>query len=107
MADDPQETIRELRELVVAYAKQETIEPIKGLGHYAFWGLVGAFLMGIGALFAEVGLLRLLQEQTHPHLTGNWSWVPYLAVVVVSALAAYVIWAARRKRSAKRKSAET
>ncbi len=98
MADDPQETIRELRELVVAYAKQETIEPIKGLGHYAFWGLAGAFLMGMGALFVEVGLLRLLQEETFPHLAQHWSWVPYLAVVVVSILAAAVIWAARRKK---------
>lgn len=98
MADDPQQTIRELRELVVAYAKQETIEPIKGLGHYIFWGLTGAFLMGMGALFAEIGFLRLMQYDTFPHLTGNWSWVPYLAVVAVSILAAAAIWAARRKR---------
>jgi membrane protein implicated in regulation of membrane protease activity len=98
LADDPQETIRELRQLVVAYAKQETIEPIMGLGHYAFWGLTGAFLMGMGALFAEIGFLRLMQYDTFPHLTGNWSWLPYVTVVVASVLLASVIWAARRKR---------
>jgi hypothetical protein len=105
LADDPQQTIRELRELVVAYAKQETLDPIKGLGHYTFWGLTGAFLMGLGAVFTEVGLLRLLEYFTYPHLRGNWSWVPYLIVVVASVLVAAVIWGARRKRTAKRKSA--
>jgi cytochrome b subunit of formate dehydrogenase len=97
LADDPQETIRELREMIVAYAKQETVEPIQGLGRYTAWGLLGAFLMGMGVLFAEVGFLRALQYFTYPHWTGNWSWLPYFVVVIVSVLVAAAVWAARRK----------
>jgi hypothetical protein len=98
LADNPQETIRELRELVLAYAKQETVDPIKGMGRYAGWGIAGAFLMGLGVLFAQMGLLRVLQEETYPHLTGNWSWVPYLIVVVVSAALVALVMARRGKR---------
>jgi ABC-type multidrug transport system permease subunit len=32
-----------------------------------------------------VGLLRALQTQTGEHLHGNWSWVPYVVVLVVCA----------------------
>jgi Putative Actinobacterial Holin-X, holin superfamily III len=102
LADKPQETIRELQELVIAYAKQETLDPIKGMGRYASWGIAGASLMGIGLLLAEIGLLRLLQDETYPHLTGNWSWVPYLIVVVVSVIVVVVVMLARGKRKKKR-----
>lgn len=102
MAGNPQDTIRELRELVIAYAKQETLDPIKGLGKYVGYGIGGALLLGLGAVFLEIGLLRLLQDQTGAHLRGNWSWVPYLTVIVASlAMAAivYLIGTRRRKSS--------
>ena len=82
MADNPQQTIRELRELVVAYAKQEAVDPLKALGKWAALHVVGAIFIGTGFMFLSIGALRLLQEQTGPHLTGNWSWVPYLIVIV-------------------------
>ena len=104
MADNPQQTIRELRDLIVAYAKQETIEPIKGLGKFVGFGLGGALLMGTGIMFLAIGLLRVLQEETFPHLTGNWSWVPYAIVVVATGLlSALFFWIARSR--ANRKSA--
>ena len=98
LADNPQETIRELRELVVAYAKQETVEPLKGLGRYAAFGIGGAFLMGLGVVFLAIGGLRALQEETGPHFTGNWSWVPYAIVVFGSVVIAGLVWMARGKR---------
>ena len=101
MAENPQETIRELRELVVEYAKQETVEPLRGLGRYAGWGIAGAFLLGLGVVFLAIGGLRVLQEETYPHLTGNWSWVPYALVVFGSVGIGLLVWAARGKRKAK------
>jgi hypothetical protein len=102
VADNPQETLRELRDLVVAYVKQETVEPIKGLGRYAGFGILGAFLMGVGIMFVEIGVLRLLQgTSADPHFTGNWSWAPYAIVVVASLAAAAIAWyiGGKRKRA--------
>ena len=46
MADNPQQTVRELKDLVIAYAKQEATDPLKGLTRYVGFGLAGALLMG-------------------------------------------------------------
>lgn len=98
MADNPQDTVRELKELIVTYAKQETIDPLKGLGRYIGFGLAGAALLGTGIFFLAVGALRGLQTQTDTALTGNWSWVPYLVVVVALAALAGLAWLARGRR---------
>ena len=102
LADNPQETIRELRELVVAYAKQETVEPLKGLRNYAAFGIAGAFLLGVGVVFLAIGGLRALQTETGTTFTGNWSWAPYAIVVFGSLLIAALAWAARGKRKARK-----
>ena len=102
MADNPQETIRELRYLIVAYVKQETIEPIKGLGRYIAFGIAGALLIGTGIGFLEMGFLRTLQGTgSNPHFTGNWSWAPYVIVVASSFAAAAIAWyiGGKRKRA--------
>jgi lysylphosphatidylglycerol synthetase-like protein (DUF2156 family) len=98
LSENPQQTIRELRELVVKYAKQETVEPLKGLARYVAYGIAGALLLGTGVAFLAIGALRALQEETHPHLTGNWSWVPYAIVVFGSFVLAGLAWLARGKR---------
>ncbi len=72
----------ELWELVLAYFKQETTEPLKALGRVIALGVAGSLLIGFGVIFAGVGLLRLVQEETTA-FEGNWSFVPYLIVVVV------------------------
>jgi hypothetical protein len=92
VADNTQETIRELRELVYAYARQETVEPLRGLGRYAGFGIASALLSGFGAIFIAIGLLRLIEDETGVHLTGNWSWVPYFGVVLVSLVVALLAW---------------
>ena len=104
MADDPQQTIRELKELVIAYTKQETLDPLKGLGRYVAYGVLGALLIGTGVMFLAIGALRALEgDHRGPHFTGNWSWAPY-AIVVLGALAiASVSWLVGTKRNTKRK----
>ena len=67
-----------------AYVMQETVGPLRGLGRFLARGLAGAFLMGTGLVLLLLALLRGLQHETYPHLTGNWSWAPYLIVLVVA-----------------------
>src|SRR5262249_29727702 len=100
VAENPQETVRELQQLVIAYAKQETLEPLKGLGKYAGWRIGAALLLGFGFAFVEIGLLRVLQEETGTALTGNWSWVPYAATIGVAVIVAsiFVVLARRRQK---------
>ncbi len=91
----PGELIAELRELVVTYAKQETVDPLRRLGRFVAFGLAGAVLLGLGGVFLVVGVLRLLQEETGSAFDGNWSFVPYLITLafagVVVGVAASVI----------------
>ncbi len=72
----------ELYELVVTYAKQQTIDPIRGAGRWLGFGIVGAILMSIGLVIGVLGVLRLIQ--TPPLGTSNtWSWTTYLITILV------------------------
>ena len=75
------EVLSELWELTVAYAKQETVEPLKGLGRFVGYGVGGAVMLGIGCGLLLLGGLRALQTQTDTTFSGNWSWAPYLIAV--------------------------
>lgn len=106
MADkSPQQTIQELKDLVIAYFKQETVEPFKTLGRYLGFGVAGGALFGLGALFLAIGGLRALQTETGTTFTKNWSWAPYAIVVVALLSMAGLTWMARgrgNKRSDER-----
>jgi hypothetical protein len=69
--------------LTVDYLKQEALDPLKGLGRFLLWGVVGSLAIAVGVLLVLVGILRLLQTETGTALTGNWSWVPYFAVALI------------------------
>lgn len=96
------ELVRELWELIVAYFKQETVVPLQQLGRYVAFGLVGALLLGIGALLLAMAGLRALQEETGSTFTGNWSWAPYGIMFVVLVAGAAITWKARSVRRARR-----
>jgi cytochrome c biogenesis protein CcdA len=82
----------DLLRLVLAYAKQETLDPVKALGRYVLWGLLGAVLISSGVVLVGLAAVRAAQTEAAPHLGGNLSWVPYcagaLVAIVVVALAA-------------------
>lgn len=71
-------------ELVVSYLKQETLGPLKKLGRFLAFGIVGSLAIAVGFVLILVGILRLLQAETGSAFHGNWSWVPYLVVVLVA-----------------------
>jgi hypothetical protein len=73
----------ELWDLVRAYARQETVEPLKGLVRFVSFGIAGSFLLGAGLVMLAVGGLRALQTETGDLFDNNMSWAPYLIVQVV------------------------
>lgn len=75
---------QELFQLVVGYAKQETLDPVKNLGRFIGYGMAGALLSSLGAVLLLLGGLRLLQTETGDTFDGNWTFVPYVVVLVVS-----------------------
>jgi hypothetical protein len=68
--------------LVKAYAKQETIDPLRSVGTYLKFAVPGALLLGLGWVFLLIGLLRALQEELHAFDHG-FSWAPYFIVLGV------------------------
>jgi hypothetical protein len=82
------ELVTELWELIVAYVKQETLEPLKALGRFVGFGLAGGILLSVGAVLIGVGGLRAIQTEAGDHLSGDWSWVPYLAVALYALMVA-------------------
>lgn len=74
------ELLSELWELVKAYVRQETLDPIKGVGRFVAFGSAGAALLGTGVVLLAVGGLRALQSETDATFTGNLTWAPYAIV---------------------------
>jgi hypothetical protein len=99
------EVVRELGDLLKAYAQQETVEPLRGLGRYLGFGLGGAAMIVLGLVFLALSLLRVLQTKTGDVFTDWRSALPYLIVAIlagaVAALAASRInkTAAHEKRN--------
>lgn len=91
----------ELWELVVAYVKQETIVPIKGLGRFLALGVAGSAVLSLGLVLLVLCLLRVLQTETDTTFTGNLSWAPYAITLVacafVAGLAARAIGSHKRR----------
>ena len=86
--------VGELKELVVGYAKQETVDPLKTLGRYLGFGFAGSLMLGVGLSLLLLALLRGLQRieifnDPSEVEGGTWSWLPYgITAVVGTALVA-------------------
>lgn len=83
----PVDHVLELRELVIGYARQETIEPLAELRRYLQWGVAGGLAVGLGCFLLLLSLLRGLQAiDGIEHSTGWLSLIPYVATLLVGAL---------------------
>lgn len=75
-------SLGELIEFVKAYAKQETVGPLKGAGRWIGFGAAGAACLGLGLSLLLLGLLRVLQSEWDWASSGRMSWLSYLIVLV-------------------------
>ncbi len=130
----------DLLQLIIAYAKQETLDPVMRQLKKLGWGVAGGACMALGTAFLALGFVRALQTEfgtarptlarfalTTPlraaptvvyvsprsgtvtgvvsaqlphgaalgspfgagaHLSGDWSWVPYMGGVLFCLLVA-------------------
>lgn len=89
--------VTELKTLVVGYAKQETVDPLKSLGRSLGFGVAGSILLGLGLFLLLLALLRGLQQieffnDPAQVSGGTWSWLPYLitAIAGLAVMGAFV-----------------
>ncbi|MGH1502869.1 MAG: phage holin family protein [Acidimicrobiales bacterium] len=75
---------QELQKMLVDYAKQETVEPLKTLGKYLGLGIAGAVCMFLGFFFLVLGVLRLVQAEGPDGTNGGGglSLLPYGAAIL-------------------------
>lgn len=76
------DTVRDLWDLLVAYTRQETVEPLRNIGRYLLFGVGGMVVITTGVFLLCMSALRALQTQTGGVFDGMWSWVPYLLVAL-------------------------
>jgi hypothetical protein len=108
---------KDIATLSIDYIKQETKEPLQGLGRYVGAGVVGGLLIGFASVLFTLGLLRGIQSAlAYRHLkstpeglvvdngplSGSLSWTPYfltaLACIVLLALIALALRNAKAKK---------
>lgn len=76
----------DVMQVVIDYVKQETFQPLKGLGRFVAFGVAGSLALCTGLVLLLVGLLRLLQSETGDTFGGHLSWLPYVIVAAVGAV---------------------
>jgi len=84
---------------VKQYARQETLEPIKGAIRWVAVGSVAALCLGLALVFAALGVLRLSQDLGDTVLDGSWSFLHYLITLCVVAVLVVVIFSRVSRRS--------
>jgi hypothetical protein len=93
--------VNDLWETVLAYFKQQTVDPLKQLGRYVEFGVAGGVCIGVGLVVFALGGLRAIQTELasrgtskalpgHGHLSGDWTWAPYFATAMFCALVAAI-----------------
>ena len=79
----PSDQVTDLVESVKQYARQETIEPLKGAARWVAVGSVAALSLGLAMVFLALAVLRLSQDLGGTVLDGSWSFVHYLITLIV------------------------
>ena len=96
-------------DLLRAYAVQETVGPLRGLGRYLLFGLAGAVGVSLGVMFGALAVVRVLQAKTGL-FNANWSFVPHLAgaafLLLAIALLARAIGPKRQRSTTRTRSGQ-
>ncbi len=89
----------DLFDSVKQYARQETLEPLKGAARWVGVGSVAALSLGMALMFSTLGILRLSQDLGGTTLDGSWSFVHYVITLCVVAALVSVTFSRISQRS--------
>ncbi len=79
----PKRQAIDLRDLLIAYSKQELLDPIKDSGRFIGFGLGGALVIALGIFFIAIGTLRMFVTEFESAFSGNLSVFSYFAVIAL------------------------
>ena len=89
----------DLFDSVKQYARQETLEPIKGAVRWVAVGTMAALCLGLALVFSALAILRLSQDLGGTALDGSWSFVHYIITLCVVAIIVAVTFSRVSRRS--------
>lgn len=95
----PVSQVSDLVDSVKQYARQETLEPLKGAARWVGVGSVAALFLGMALVFVTLGVLRLSQDIGGTLLDGSWSFVHYFITLSVVAVLVFVTFSRVSRRS--------
>jgi hypothetical protein len=75
--------VTDLVDCVKQYAKQETIDPIRGAARWVAVGTIASVSLGLALTFFALAILRLSQYLGGETLAASWSFLHYLITFVV------------------------
>lgn len=95
----PVDKVGDLFDSVKQYARQETLEPIKGALRWVGVGSVAALSLGLALIFSTLAVLRLSQDLGGTVLDGSWSFLHYFITLIVVAVLVAVTFSRVSRRS--------
>jgi hypothetical protein len=95
----PSEQVTDIVDSVKAYARQETIEPLRGAARWVAVGTLAAVSLGLSMVFVSLAVLRLSQDLGGTALDGSWSFVHYLITLTVVSVLVWISFGRISQRS--------
>ena len=95
----PVDQVGDLFDSVKQYARQETLEPIKGAFRWVGVGSAAALSLGLALVFSALGILRFSQDLGGTVLDGSWSFVHYFITLTVVAVLVAISFSRVSRRS--------
>lgn len=100
----PADQVTDLVDSVKQYARQETIEPLRGAARWVAVGSIAALSLGLAMVFLSLAVLRLSQDLGGTALDGGWSFVHYLITLIVVSILVAISFSRISKRSLAKES---
>jgi hypothetical protein len=95
----PTDLVTDLVDSVKAYARQETLGPLKGAARWVAVGTAAATSLGLAMVFLAMGVLRLSQDLGGTALDGSWSFLHYFFTLFIVSLLVWLSFSRISQRS--------